>query len=237
MLNIDKLKTKEWNDSYERGENHFFKPCAELVCFVSHYLRRRISWAEFEDVLPGAQGNRVLDVGCGIGRNLIFGAEWGFEMYGNDLSSRAVEIAREGLGKKKTPNAKDCVIAGDIRSLPWGDKFFAHAFSDRTLDSMRFEFAQEALSEIARVVKPGGYFYCSLISGDQSGYDPNFCGEEVVADGNEIGTFRSFFNRTKVGRLVEPLFEILSCRIHRTSDSMDGTHRGIWHVISRRRQL
>jgi SAM-dependent methyltransferase len=237
MLNIDKLKTKEWNDSYERGENHFFKPCDELVRFVSHYLRRRISWSHFVDVLPGAKDSRVLDVGCGIGRNLIFGSEWGFEMYGNDLSAKAVEIACEWLEKKATPDTKDRVIAVDIRNLPWEDKFFDHAFSDRALDSMRFEFAQEALSEIARVVKPGGYFYCSLISGDQSGYDPNFNGEEVVADGHEVGTFRSFFNRTKVGRLVEPLFETLSCRLHRTIDPKEGTHQGIWYVVSRRRQL
>ena len=102
MLNIDKLKIKEWNDSYDRGENHFYKPCDELVRFVSHYLRRRTSWTDFADVLPGAKDSRVLDVGCGIGRNLIFGSEWGFEMYGNDLSAKAVEIACEWLEKKVT---------------------------------------------------------------------------------------------------------------------------------------
>lgn len=236
-MSKDELKKKAWDDSYDRCENYVFFPCDEMVRFVSRYLRRRVGLNEFVDILPGAGGSRIVDIGCGIGRNLIFGTEMGFEMYGNDLSANAVEIAQEWLMKKDGLDAKSRVVAIDILNLPWEDKFFDHAISDSALDSMHFEIAQEGVSEIARIVKPGGYFYCSLISGDQTGFDPDFCGQKTVTSEHEKSTIQSYFNRTKIQRLVEPLFEILSYQLHQISDPQNGTHTGRWHVISRRRQL
>ena len=161
----------------------------------------------------------------------------GFEMYGNDLSSKAVTVAREWLARKIGLEAETRVVAVDILNLPWEDQFFDHAISDSALDSMRFEIAQGCITELARLVKPGGYLYCSLISGDQTGYDPNYCGEEVVVTEHEKGTIQSYFNRTKIRRLIEPFFEILSCQLHKISDPQSEKYHGRWHVISRRRQL
>lgn len=236
-MNQDDLKKRAWDDSYNRCENHVYLPCDEIVRFISRYLRRRVGLNEFVDIFPGAGGSRIVDVGCGIGRNLIFGTQMGFKMYGNDLSVNAVEKAQEWLMKKDGPDAKSRVVAIDILNLPWEDKFFDHAISDSALDSMHFEIAQEGISEVARVVRPGGYFYCSLISGDQTGFDPDFCDQEIVATEHEKSTFQSYFNKTKIRRLVEPLFEILSCQLHQIIDPSKNTHSGRWHVISRRRQL
>lgn len=228
-------KTSAWNASYARRENYLFYPGDEVVRFVSRYIRRRTGLAEFEDVVPGAGGAKVLDVGCGIGRSLIFGTQMGLEMYGTDLSTHAVGIARQWLESVSVASAAERVRAADIREIPWPDSYFDHAMSDSVLDSMSFHIAQAGMSEIARVVRPGGYFYCSLISGDQTGLDPEFSGELIVTGKHENDTVQSYFNRTKIRRLIEPLFEILSSSLHQVRTFPGNSHHGRWHVVARRR--
>ena len=235
-ININEQElTSAWNDSYSRRENYVFSPCDEMVRFVARYLRRRVGLDEVIDVLPGAAGSRVVDVGCGIGRNMVFGTEIGLEMYGADLSVKAVAIAQDWLGKKIGVAAKERIFANDICSLPWENNFFAHAISDSALDSMPFEIAQIGVTEIARIVQAGGYFYCNLISGNETGRDKDFCGEVVVEGKHECNTVQSYFNRVKIRRLLEPMFEIVSCHLHQISDPVAGTWQGRWHVVSRRR--
>jgi len=231
----NETRSREWDDSYARRENHVFYPGDEVVRFVSRHIRRRKGLNEYEDVAPGAQGARVLDVGCGIGRTLVFGTQMGLTMYGTDLSSKAVAVARQWLETLGTAGTAERVLAGDVRELPWPDAFFDHAVSDSVLDSMPFQIAQSGMSEVARVVRPGGYFYCSLISGDETGRDPHFCGEVIVTGTHERNTIQSYFNRTKIRRLIEPLFEILSCSLHEVRTFPEDAHHGRWHVVARRR--
>ena len=233
-IDID-TKASEWNDSYVRRENHVFYPGDEVVRFVARHIRRRKGLDEFEDVVPGASGAKVLDVGCGIGRVLVFGTQMGLSMYGSDLSTYAVDVARKWLETAGVADAAERVVAGDVRDLAWADGFFDHAISDSVLDSMPFQVAQAAVSELARVVRPGGFLYCSLISGDETGRDSNFCGEEVVRASHEHNTIQSYFNRTKIRRLIEPLFEILSSSLHQVRTFPGGSHHGRWHVVARRR--
>jgi ubiquinone/menaquinone biosynthesis C-methylase UbiE len=223
-----------WDSSYGRRENFVFSPSDEVVRFVSRYLRRRVGLDEIVDIYPGAKGARVIDIGCGIGRNMIFGTEMGLEMHGNDLSAKAVEVAKDWLASKIGPEeSRKRLVANDIRKLPWPDKYFAHAISDSALDSMPFEIAQEGLGEIARLVRQGGLFYCNFISGDETGRDPNFNGEEIVNTTHENGTIQSYFNSSKIHLLLEPQFEIISCELHQVSDPVSNARSGRWHVVAR----
>jgi SAM-dependent methyltransferase len=234
-MNDNDIKKQAWDESYGRRENHVFYPSDELVRFVSRHIRRRKGIDEFHDVVPGALGSKVLDVGCGIGRSLIFGTQMGLLMYGTDLSEKAVGVAREWLGRVVGHAVNDRVLSGDVRELPWDAGFFDHAMSDSVLDSMPFQVAQAGMSEVARVVRKGGYFYCSLISGDETGRDPEFCGEVLVTSTHEQDTIQSYFNKTKIRRLIEPMFEIIDCSLHQVRNQTHGTHHGRWHVVARRR--
>lgn len=233
-MTISTSLTEAWDASYGRRENHLFWPSDEVIKFISRYLRRRVGYDSMVDVFPGAAGSRVLDVGCGVGRYLIFGTDLGFEMYGNDLSAIAVESARKWLVEKAGPGAAERIVASDIRTLPWANAYFDHAISDSVLDSMPFEVAQSGLAELARMMKSGGYFYCSLISGDETGRDPLFSDELVVTSRHEGNTIQSYFDYTKVKRLLEPFFEIKDCYLVQIRNHT-GQHHGRWHVVSRRR--
>jgi ubiquinone/menaquinone biosynthesis C-methylase UbiE len=222
-----------WNSSYERCENYLFWPSDEGVKFFARYLRRRIGVDEIVDVAPNAKGSRMLDVGCGIGRYLVFGTTMGLEMYGCDLSKKAIEQAQLVLANETAPLAKDRVMQSDIRKLKWENGFFAHAMSDSVLDSMPFDVAQEGAAEVARVTQSGGYFYCNLISGDETGRPPDFCGEVVVEHQHERETIQSYFNHTKIKTLLDPHFEILDCVLIQTHNQTKHTRHGRWHVVSR----
>lgn len=223
-----------WNRSYGRSENFVFWPCDEMVRFVSRYLRRRVGLDEYVDVAAGAAGSRVIDIGCGIGRNLLFGTQMGLEMYGCDLSSRAAQVAREWLSRSLGAEAQSRVQVADVCRLPWDDGFFQHGLSDSALDSMPFTTARAGIAEAARVIKPGGYFYLSLISGEGAGQGEEFDGEITVTTTHEQGTVQSYFNRRKIGRLLEPHFQILSCELHLAVDAERSTRSGRWHVTARR---
>ena len=81
MTNEQNDLSSIWDESYLRLENHVFYPCEEIVRFVSRHLRRRVGLDKIIDVLPNAEGSRVIDIGCGIGRNILFGTEMGGDVW------------------------------------------------------------------------------------------------------------------------------------------------------------
>ena len=98
---------------------------------------------------------------------------------------------------------------------------------------MPFATAVDGISELYRVTKPGGLFYCSLISGLDSKFTETFSGEIIVEEEHENGTIQSYYDKTKLIRLIEPLFEIISCELH--SIQVNNNTSGRWHIVARRR--
>ena len=100
---------------------------------------------------------------------------------------------------------------------------------------MPYGVAQEGVAEIARVTQSGGYFYCSLISGDETGKDRDFDGESIVETEHEKNTIQSYFNETKVRALLEPHFEIVSVYLVETQIPAKQIKHGRWHAVCKRR--
>jgi len=233
MSNQKNNFTSEWNNYYSNDKNSDIPPPNEVVNFLSQFiLNESHNQTNNEIVIPA---KRVIDVGCGRGANLLLGDNMGIEMYGVDISEKAVEISMAALEEEIGSLAHDRLLVSDIGQLPWTDCFFTGAISTNTLDSMTFKSAQAGLPEIARVTKEGGYFFCSLISGDSLENSTNFCGEELVQNGSHTQTVISYFNRTKVRRLIEPLFEILSCDLHEVSNPKIDSKTSQWNIIAKRR--
>lgn len=98
---------------------------------------------------------RVLDVGCGSGwatRLLADYANRG-RVTGIDISDGMLRVAREA--STSHPNV-DFEVASAER-LPFADDEFTHAFSMESL--YYYENIPKALSEIHRVLRPGGRFF------------------------------------------------------------------------------
>lgn len=91
-------------------------------------------------------GKRVLDVGCGKGRfaRVFREQEPAAEIWGLDISEEMLRLVPAGILTR----------AGSMTELPFEDRFFDAAYATESL-----EHAVEidrAVSEICRVVKPGG---------------------------------------------------------------------------------
>jgi len=115
-----------------------------------------------ERITPGM---RVLDAGCGRGRNLVYLMRAGFEVFGLDPEPLAIEAVR-GLALHVAPHlppANFRVEAIEQTTLP------VHAF-DVVISSAVLHFARDdahfeaMLRGSWRMLKPGGLFFCRLAS-------------------------------------------------------------------------
>jgi SAM-dependent methyltransferase len=114
----------------------------------------------FCDVIRAADlGTRVGDIGCGTGRLAPFLAARGLFPRGIDLSPEMIRVARRdypGFG----------FDVADVRELPFGDASLAGVVCWYSLMFLAPSERPAAFSELARVVKPGGYLATAFKAGD-----------------------------------------------------------------------
>jgi len=101
---------------------------------------------ELKAVTPFCRKGRVLEAGCGSGLVLARLAEVGTEVFGVDISAGMLSHARE----KGLP-----VSQGNLLHLPYPDDEFDAVVSFKVLAHV--EPIRDAVAEMVRVVKPGGY--------------------------------------------------------------------------------
>lgn len=119
----------------------------------------------FDQILKGriVPGSRILDAGCGAGRNLVYFAREGFDIAAVDSSPDAVEHTRKLLsGIAPTLPAETAQVAA-IDSLPFEDAVFDVVICSAVLHFSRDEEHFAAMTdELWRVLKPGGLFFSRL---------------------------------------------------------------------------
>ena len=117
----------------------------------------------FDQLLRGriSPGMRILDAGCGHGRNLIYFFREGYELFGVDADPRAIDSIH-----RLTPS----LPADSFRVEPVEQMSFPDAFADVVLSSAVLHFARDDSHFLAmlrgawRVLKPGGLLFCRLAS-------------------------------------------------------------------------
>ena len=121
----------------------------------------------FDQLLKGriVPGMRVLDAGCGTGRNLVYLLRSGCEVFGVDESSGAVAQTQR-LAYDLAPH----LPLDNFRVEPAERMSFADADFDVVLSSAVLHFARDEehwramVWEMWRVLKPGGIFFARLAS-------------------------------------------------------------------------
>ena len=121
----------------------------------------------FDQLLRGriGRGMRVLDAGCGAGRNLVYFLREGYEVFGADLDAQAVESTQR-LAARLAPG----LPAGNFRVEAIEELSFPDGFADVVLSSAVLHFARGDDQFLAmlrgtwRVLKPGGLLFCRLAS-------------------------------------------------------------------------
>jgi len=232
MNNEVSLKKKEWNESYKKKNNFVFYPHEEVIRFVSKYLKKRIGLNEYIIIKDAVKG---LDLGCGIGRHIIYLEEMGFETYGIDISNEAIEYAKKWSITKNMHQLCNRIIVGSAAKMPYNNEFFDFAVSHGVLDSMYFSMAQTVVKETWRVLKSGGLFYFDVISGDDKNHPREYSGEEIVKTKHEEGTVQTYYNWTKINILLCDYFETIDAVLVQRQSVIKNNENSRYHLIVKKK--
>jgi len=121
----------------------------------------------FDQLLRGriAPGMRIIDAGCGGGRNLVHLLSQGYDVAGCDRDHNAIEAVR-ALASRLAPQ----LPGGNFRVEPIEAMSFPDGCADVVLASAVLHFASDdehfeaMIAELWRVLKPGGMLFARLAS-------------------------------------------------------------------------
>ncbi|MEV4656692.1 class I SAM-dependent methyltransferase [Micromonospora sp. NPDC049301] len=112
---------------------------------------------------------RLLDLGCGGGRNAADLAETGLAIFGMDFAHRPLLAARTRLG----PGPSRLVQASMKAPLPFRDGAFSLVTAFTSLENVTEDDRLRALArEVWRVLCPGGLFFAYFLTPDDGYYLP-----------------------------------------------------------------
>lgn len=176
--------------------------------FYSPFLRMSF-YPEF------VKGGKVLDIGCGIGKYLHYLEDLGWDVYGVDISSRAVEGARK--------SGLENVFQGELQEVRFESSFFDVVDLHHVFEHI--PNPNETLKEINRILKPGGEVVITL---------PNFSSLAAKIFGKHWGGIDLpihlfYFNRRSLDYVLKKNgFEIKKVYY---SDTFRGCAAGLAHLF------
>jgi SAM-dependent methyltransferase len=97
---------------------------------------------------PGP-ADRIIDLGCGSGRALLWNRDWQGHAVGIDIAPFFAHESRRDVD----------LMLGDLRRLPFADGTFTKAYSLDVLEHLSPDALHGMLSEAARVLAPGGELF------------------------------------------------------------------------------
>src|SRR5215510_8288315 len=101
-----------------------------------------VDWA---DTLPA--GGFVLDIGCGVGRHLVYLGGRGFRLSGLDISPSGIQQSQEACAERGF--AFDGHV-GNMDVLPWADSTFDGAFAIAVIHHQLRAGIMKSITDIRR---------------------------------------------------------------------------------------
>jgi tellurite methyltransferase len=168
----------------------------------------------FDQLLRGRirQGMRVLDAGCGSGRNLVYLLQSGFDVFATDADPASIDQVRR-MAAALAPSLPDV----NFRMEPVERMTFPDAFADVVVSSAVLHFAHDGdqfsamVNEMWRVLKPSGMLFARLASsiGMETRARPVGNGRFLLPDGSEryLVDEQGLMDLTERlgGRLLDPI--------------------------------
>jgi ubiquinone/menaquinone biosynthesis C-methylase UbiE len=133
---------------------------------------------------------RILDLGCGFGRELLAFTQHGFDTYGIDASKELLKLA-----KKRAPKAS--IQLADLRDkLPFENDYFDGIWARNSLHHLNSVDIKKTLQEIKRVLNSNGILYAEFKEGKGEAMT-----KEELAEGKE--RFYNLLSQNEVVKIIE----------------------------------
>ena len=172
---------------------------------------------------------RVLDLGCGVGRHALLFAEIGLDVTAVDSSEEAISCL-----KRMDPDERIVCEVADMHDLPYDDGSFDCVFAYHSISHTDSAGIVRILSEIHRVLSPGGNVFLTLCSKDTWSFNEadlpivDSC-TRVRTDGPERGIPHFYVDKEDIIRLMAH-FELIRVR-HVDDCFSNGTWRNCKHYF------
>lgn len=165
------MKYESWDEEYLHGTHWEGKVSKHIGKFLK-YLKK---------------GDKILDAGCGTGRNSIYLKERGYDVVGTDLSKVAISRARKAAKDLKIQYKVDSV---EKSSFP--DRSFDKIFCGQVLHAVDFE---EAVRELYRILKPDGILF--IVMYESTVYEDGSLQHPTRNHSDILKVFRKYFTILK----------------------------------------
>jgi SAM-dependent methyltransferase len=177
-----KIKRNVWNETFKERGKVFTKPQEDIQKIVKLFKNHNVK--------------RVLDLGCGSGRHLVFLAKNGFDVYGIDMAKSGIKISKNWLDKE---GLKANLRVGDIyKKLPYKNNFFDAIVSTQTLHHEKIGKIRNLIKEIERILKTNGLIFITVLD---LKFVPNRNKRQIaprtfiLLKGNDVGIPHYSFNK------------------------------------------
>lgn len=185
---MDRNESRVWERAHEEGTFDELSPEPSLVALVP-LLRAR-----------GVQ--RVLDLGCGSGRHLMYLRAQGFQVIGVDFASAGLKRAA-WMGAHFGSGIH--LVRADMTALPLQARSFSAAISYHVIYHGVIDQVRRALREVRRTLRPGGIVRMNFLADSHHRFkegDPVAEKTYRLSRGADAGAIHRFFGRDELEALL-----------------------------------
>lgn len=137
---------RQWNKIFKEKGKVFVKIKEDIPKFIV--------------LLKKNNSKKILDLGSGSGRHVIYLAKQGFDAFGIDIAKEGIRITKSWL--KKENLKADLKIGNIYEKLPYPNNFFDAILTTGVICHNNIVGIRRVIKEMERILKPNGLIFVNV---------------------------------------------------------------------------